>query len=270
LIPVLMYHDIRPDDWDLSLGAPDNTPYIQRISQFNDQINYLLQHNFITLRTSDLQQFLEGNAPSDFQGQSRAVILTFDDGDISNYETAFRLLSKNGQKATFFITTDFVGRSGYVSWSQLLEMHSAGMEIGSHSVSHAVPSKLNATELWDELAKSKGILQERIGAPVISFSLPTGFHNSKVESFAREAGYSFVCNSRAGYLNTRSLQSFNIRRIAIKRTTSLKEFIHYINCDSLIMIKKRFREELKGRIKGMLGVSLYNQMRRHVIRRVAK
>ena len=52
----------------------------------------------------------------------RSVILTFDDGYDDVYEHAFPLLMQRGMVGTFFITTDFVERPGYVTWDQIIEM----------------------------------------------------------------------------------------------------------------------------------------------------
>ncbi|NIO19354.1 MAG: polysaccharide deacetylase family protein, partial [Candidatus Aenigmarchaeota archaeon] len=64
------------------------------------------------------------------------LIFTFDDGFISDFEISFPLLRERGLTATFFITVGNVGYPGYATVGQLKEMAEAGMEIGSHGLTH--------------------------------------------------------------------------------------------------------------------------------------
>jgi peptidoglycan/xylan/chitin deacetylase (PgdA/CDA1 family) len=267
LIPILMYHNIRQDDYRISSGALENAPYVQTISQFKKQIEYIVSKNMSTMSISDLSALVNGSLVLDKKCKPRAVILTFDDGDVSNYEHAFALFSQYQIKATFFVTTDFVGRNDYVSWGQLIEMQAAGMEIGSHSVSHPIPSMLDDRQLSLELTKSKKILEDKLGQEIQSFSSPTGFYNSAVEFLARQAGYLFVCDSRIGYLDTKSFNPFHINRIPIKRSTGFIEFASYMSCDHFLMMKRRMMESFMIRIKTTLGVEKYNAIRKSILKR---
>src|SRR5437016_22097 len=52
----------------------------------------------------------------------RGAILTFDDGDESNYRLAFPALAQAGGSADFFVNPAQVGGPGYATWAQLREM----------------------------------------------------------------------------------------------------------------------------------------------------
>src|SRR5262249_13846868 len=101
--------------------------------------------------------------------------LTFDDGVASDYEIAFPILCELGLRATFFVVPTLVDTPAYVGWAQLREMVAAGMEIGSHSMTHPVIDQLDRAALTHEFGESKRILEERLGTSVRSASLPLGW-----------------------------------------------------------------------------------------------
>jgi peptidoglycan/xylan/chitin deacetylase (PgdA/CDA1 family) len=82
-----------------------------------------------------------------------AYSLTFDDGYSSAYNHLFPLLKKHKLPATFYVITNPINKESInptgkrVNWKQLQEMHNAGHEIGSHSISHA---DLTTLELGNE------------------------------------------------------------------------------------------------------------------------
>jgi peptidoglycan/xylan/chitin deacetylase (PgdA/CDA1 family) len=254
-LPVLMYHDIQPDDFELAAAPPQNRPYIQRRRDFAAQLDYLTSRGIRGATLASLEQR---------QGRDPGVVLTFDDGDLSNFSEALPRLSEHGHRATFFITTDFVGRPGYLSWDQVRELGRCGMEIGSHSVTHTIPATLGEAALFVELDRSRQILQDALGEPVLSFSLPTGFHHPSVERLARQAGYRFVANSKFGWFN--SSDPFDVRRIAIKRDTSFREFCGLVTADPLTVYRKMAREGMKNALKGSLGIQGYERLRTLLIR----
>ena len=66
------------------------------------------------------------------------VSITFDDGFASTYTNALPVLTERGIKATVYVTTDFIGSPGYMTWDQVISLQNDyGWEIGSHTVTHA-------------------------------------------------------------------------------------------------------------------------------------
>ena len=65
--------------------------------------------------------------------ENNKYILTFDDGYSSDYDLVLDRLISNNCLATFFIIADKLNEKGYLSLSQMKEMASLGMTIGSHS-----------------------------------------------------------------------------------------------------------------------------------------
>ena len=61
-----------------------------------------------------------------------------------------------------------------LSSDQLLALHRAGMEIGAHTVSHAILSAISNAEARAEIAQGRARLEEIIQSPVRLFAYPNG------------------------------------------------------------------------------------------------
>lgn len=107
-----------------------------------------------------------------------AISLTFDDGFADQYTTIFPILQQYNMVGTFYIptVTDGDGEPLQLTPSELLQMQTAGMEIGSHSVDHPDFTKINDTQIAWECSQSKATLQSW-GLTVTDFAYPYGTGN---------------------------------------------------------------------------------------------
>ena len=74
------------------------------------------------------------------------------------------------------------------TWPQLSEMIRDGLDIGSHSVTHPIFSKINSTQLLMELQTSKERIREKLNIDPIGICYPNGMPtdiSSQVEEEAR-------------------------------------------------------------------------------------
>ena len=124
------------------------------------------------------------------------IIISLDDGYVSEVEIGVPILKKFGFTATFFVYTAFINTGGKsVSWAQLAELRDAGFEIGSHTVSHMdlrkKPAKVPDYDAWiqNEIAGSKKILEDQLGIKVATIAFPGGNVNDKVRAATQAAGY---------------------------------------------------------------------------------
>ena len=111
----------------------------------------------------------------------KAVIITFDDGMLSQYTYAKPILDKYNFKATFYIICNNVDKENRMNWNNIQTLEEEGHEIGSHSMNHKKLSKLSEEEREYEIIESKRCLQEN-GFDVTSFSFPynDGDNNQKI------------------------------------------------------------------------------------------
>jgi len=170
-VPILTYHSISENLFGkVHPYHQINTP----VSVFALQMKWLRQAGY---RTIDLSQLLDG-LESD-QNLSMRFVLTFDDGYQDFYTDAFPLIRQCDFNATVFLATDRIRDASvrvegadYLTWSQVRELHSQGISFGSHSVTHADLRSLGPEQIHYELGYSKESIEQRIGAPVESFSYP--------------------------------------------------------------------------------------------------
>lgn len=115
--------------------------------------------------------------------------LTFDDGGVSYYTTIADRLERLGWRARCFVATDFVDQPGFLTRRQLRELDARGHQIGAHSASH--PARMSACRpdvLRAEWRESVEVLQDILGRPVQSASVPGGYYSTAVAEAATAAG----------------------------------------------------------------------------------
>lgn len=167
-VPILNYH---------SVGAHADE-YTVTDRQFAQQLDFLQEAG---IRTVALHEAL--------QPPKRSVVLTFDDGKEDALTHVLPALRKRGMRAAFFVATALVGRPGYLSWDGVRALAAAGMEIGSHTQTHARLSELNEEQVQDELVQSKRTLEEQLHAPVDLLAYPYNSVRRRVRAAAEAAGY---------------------------------------------------------------------------------
>jgi peptidoglycan/xylan/chitin deacetylase (PgdA/CDA1 family) len=89
-----------------------------------------------------------------------------------------------------------------LNWEQIRKMHQEGIEIGSHTVSHPILSRITREEMTRELADSRRKLCDELGGPVFSFAYPNGRssdYNETVKALVKESGYSCAVTCQFGF-----------------------------------------------------------------------
>ncbi|TNM70298.1 polysaccharide deacetylase [Streptomyces sp. NP160] len=115
------------------------------------------------------------------------VSLTFDDGD-ADQATAQQTMASKGMVGTFYVTTGFVGASGYLTRAQLSSFAAAGNEVGGHTVTHADLTQVASTEAQAQICNGRKVLQDWGFRPT-SFAYPFSTANASVEAQAAGCGY---------------------------------------------------------------------------------
>jgi peptidoglycan/xylan/chitin deacetylase (PgdA/CDA1 family) len=81
---------------------------------------------------------------------------------------------------------------------QILELHEAGFEIGSHSMAHGNLPSLKREQAWEEISRSRMSLEILLNAPVRNFAYPYGMVNQTIKEMVKDAGYTFGCATYTG------------------------------------------------------------------------
>lgn len=174
-IRVLMYHRILPR----GVTAYGNELFLDK-EMFRQQLALLDRWGYTAITFQDYHLILEGQL--DFP--RKPVILTFDDGYLDMFENAYPLLEEYGMRAVVFVLADRTIRTNtwephhaaskapLMNEQQILELHEAGFEIASHGLTHEDLSSLPADRAWEEISRSRMLLEILINAPVYSFAYP--------------------------------------------------------------------------------------------------
>jgi peptidoglycan/xylan/chitin deacetylase (PgdA/CDA1 family) len=170
-VPILTYHSISENLFGkVHPYHQINTP----VSVFAMQMKWLRREGYRTINLSELLSGFDGK-----QDLTKTVVLTFDDGYQDFYTDAFPLLKQCGFTATVFLATDRIRDTSvriegadYLTWREVRELHCEGTAFGSHSATHADFRSLGPDQIDYELGYSKETIEQRIGAPVESFSYP--------------------------------------------------------------------------------------------------
>jgi peptidoglycan/xylan/chitin deacetylase (PgdA/CDA1 family) len=192
------------------------------------------------------------------------VSLTFDDGWESDYTYAFPVLCELKMRATFFIVPTLVETPGYLSWQQLREMVAAGMEIGSHSMTHPFMHRLDRAALVREFGDSKGVSENRLNQTVRTASLPRGWEPREFETVLRELGYRVFCTSRVGwwYPGGRALA---MPRVIVQRHLSVDEFVAIAAAHPRALWRLQATDKAKNVAKMFLGEAGWGRIRRPLL-----
>lgn len=106
-----------------------------------------------------------------------------------------------------------------LSWQQVQEMETSGrVSFGAHTVSHPILAYLSdPTEVQQEIASCRTMLEQRLGHPVRSFAYPVGQRQHISESVVeavRQAGYDWAVTTHYGF-NTPQTDPYLLRRIEV-------------------------------------------------------
>lgn len=115
----------------------------------------------------------------------------------------------------------------FMSWDNIREMYSAGMDIGSHTHSHQLLSHLNDENQLIELVKSRQIIEQQIGAPVVSVAYPVGkdyTYSPETLGLCEKAGYKVAFSFINGFNPAPKLKRFELLRIPVDGNGSAIDF----------------------------------------------
>lgn len=201
-IPIITYHSI-----DNSGSIVSTSPEL-----FRRQMATLNAAGYKTLTLAELAGDLQaGRWPS-----QKSVVLTFDDGFENFYTEAAPVLNEYSYSATVFLVTskcgefnDWAGnppnlpRSPLLSWNQIRELSDTGIEFGSHTMTHPELTTTSPDITTREVTRSKAVIEDAIGSPVVSFAYPFGRFTSDVRRLVADT-YDAACSTSLGRMRRNS------------------------------------------------------------------
>jgi|SRR5262249_36435878 len=232
---VLAYHEL----------SPDRTAYSYALScrDFEEHLSLAAQ--------------LAGHA-----GDGIApIVVSFDDGHISNYISALPLLEKYSRKAIFFVIVGRIGEhKDSMTWAHLKELVALGHRVEAHGWSHTFLTCCSDSELHTELERSREVLQERTGAPVTALSAPHGRWDRRVVQACGAAGYRQLYTS-SPWSSAQTLYGVElIGRLIAVQSMDATRLLHWLTMGRTEAGLHRTQHALKQSARFLLGNKLYYQL----------
>jgi peptidoglycan/xylan/chitin deacetylase (PgdA/CDA1 family) len=185
-----------------------------------------------------------------------AARLTFDDGGVSFYTIVADKLEARGLRAYCFVTTDFIGRAGFLDAAQIRELDARGHVIGTHSASHPTRfSALSRADMRREWMHSRQCLEDALGHAVTTGSVPGGYFSRDVGRAAAESGLVLLFNSEP-VRSSRTIDGCTIAgRFTIRRGAPSHLARRLVQSAPWARSKEWAAWNAKGIVKPLLGSS---------------
>ncbi|WP_342550970.1 polysaccharide deacetylase family protein [Lysinibacillus sp. FSL M8-0216] len=218
-IPILMYHHLKKSLNNNVVISPDN---------FENQIKTLKEAGYNSISIQQLFDYLNENKLL----PQNPVLITFDDGYLSNYELAYPILKKYNMHAEIFVIVSQILENNEIksntneipkmTWEQLREMRDTftiqshtwnshnKLVLGNGKLSGAVygPSYIKGTletkKMYEErvisdFIRSKEVIKAKLGYEPIAISYPFGIVSNEAIKLAEAAGFKlgFVINNKS-------------------------------------------------------------------------
>jgi peptidoglycan/xylan/chitin deacetylase (PgdA/CDA1 family) len=196
-LPVLTFHAI------------DDRPSVISFSpaRFERGMRLLHEKGYRTLSLIDVADVMRKRLS--FPEHSLAI--TFDDGYQSVYERAFPVLQRYQMTANVFLT---VGRTkterlpsmedrSMLSWTEIREMHRAGIAFGGHTITHPDLTRLPETLLRSEIVGGKEVIEDALGDAVVTFAYPFGRYDNRCRELTSHY-FVCACSDQLGLLHSSS------------------------------------------------------------------
>lgn len=244
---IFAYHNFvdRP-----AVAAPPSQAYVLSQAQFDAHLDVLTAPGLVPSRLADVLA-----VPS-----SGRFVLSFDDGYLTDYTVAFARLAKRGWPGCFFVIASQVGKSRALGWRELREMAAAGMEIGSHSLTHPFLDRADPDQIRREFGESKRILEDGLGQAVHFASLPRGSAAPGMGALIKELGYRAFCTSEPGLVSVRT-DPYEVPRIAVKQRTTPAFLTKVCAGSRLTMVTLQSSHVLKQAAKSVVGAERWRHIR---------
>ncbi len=221
-LPILMYHDVTAGEGNgLTIG----------VEMLERQFAYLVENGYKTYHFKELLKLKK--LPS-----KRNVVITFDDGYVSQLKMVVPLLKKYKLKASFFIPLNYLGKTDewntnslpIMNSEQLHSLDPSVIELGFHSFDHKRYNELSEEEIEDDTQRCFEVVSENSlpFAPILAYpygKYPRDISGKKqfIELLKKlKLQYGLRIGNRVNHYPFKN--PFEIQRIDIKGEFTLKKF----------------------------------------------
>jgi peptidoglycan/xylan/chitin deacetylase (PgdA/CDA1 family) len=199
-VTILVYHRFGPVRTDSMTVTTEH---------FRQQLDLLCKNNYTIIPLSKFLCWRLGNGSPP---PPNAIVLTFDDGHVSQYREAQPVILGRRLPVTLFIYPSCISNASYaMTWGQVREIAASGLfDIQSHTFWHPnfkhEAKRLNEPNyklfVDNQLGRSKAVLENEVQRRITMLAWPFGIHDPFLEDRAAalgyEAAFSIECRSATG------------------------------------------------------------------------
>jgi len=188
-VAILTYHKVSPR---VELGINSVSP-----GRYASHLDALQEFGSADASQSELLEMVLDGVPP----QPR-VHVTFDDAYVDFGEHAWPLCQRLGVRPTVFVIAGYTGRKSnwdlsfpprqHLDWLELRRLAHEGVSIGAHSMRHPFLTRVSWARAASEIGDCKGMIEDRLGAPVDAFAYPYGAHAPWLADIVAQAGYTLA------------------------------------------------------------------------------
>ena len=225
-VPILTYHHTQNHP---PKGVPMRSLWVSPTA-FASQMRWLDRLGYQGMDMTSLMPYVRG------EKKGKVVGITFDDGYQSNLHHALPVLKQYGFSATCYVVSGLVGK--FNLWDSTLGIPQAplmtaqelqawaegGMEVGSHTCTHADLTQLTPTQVREDLLQSKLDLEQLLQKSVTQFCYPYGHFLPEHEDLVFEAGYVAATTTHRGRACATDRMSA-LPRVPVVRSTHAAQFL---------------------------------------------
>jgi peptidoglycan/xylan/chitin deacetylase (PgdA/CDA1 family) len=175
-VPILEYHAIQPP---VSSSAYPQLFVPQ--ADFEAQMTWLADHGYEAVTLKQVEDAWHGTG----ELPRKPVVVSFDDGYLSQYVGAFPIMQRLGWPGVL----DLKAAGSDLPDADAQKMIDAGWELASHTINHLDVSTLDEAGLRREIGDSKRILERRFGVGIENFCYPAGHYDAAAIAELRRDGY---------------------------------------------------------------------------------
>ena len=163
----------------------------------------------------------------------KKILVTIDDAFSSFYEVAWPYLKKEKIPFILFVSTETVGKNGYMTWSQIKELEAESVAyIGNHSHTHKYLVDLKNKDFINDIETSAKIFKKKLGYNPIFFSYPFGEYSSFIKEYISE-NFKFSFGQHSGVIDINK-DPYELPRFPInEKYGNLKRFKFLVNLNPL-------------------------------------
>lgn len=226
-LPIVMYHQILKDKnmWGKYVISPND---------FEKDLEYILKEGYTTVVMQDLINYVYNGSPL----PDKPIMITFDDGFLTQKDYILPILKKYSAKAVVSIVGEYTDRYSkisdkslsysYLTWQDVKELvESEYIEIQNHSYNmHNFKARKGVSKLRSEsdehyreiikedIKKVQDLLSDKTGYIPTTFTYPFGVYNKLSESTIKELGFkaSLTCDEGINYIRGKKSDLYLLKR----------------------------------------------------------